>query len=243
MPVNRTAGISMKAFKAILFALFALCCVSSGSQKVYLVHGFGSSPVFMKSIEKHLRNNGKEVVNFGYRSVTRELTASGDSLYARIRRDTLDTISFVTHSMGALVVRSIIGKIEVDSTFPVVRRIVMVAPANKGAELADLFSKGKVWRYVLGPNLAHLTTCPTSLANRLPVPKQCEIGVIVGIKGDLKGYNPFIKGDNDGYLTPASARLGTEKETYYVTAEHSMIIHNKKVLTLILRFLELGTFE
>jgi hypothetical protein len=207
----------MKALKAILFALFALCCASSGSQKVYLVHGFGSSPLFMKSIEKHLRENGKEVVNFGYRSVTRELTASGDSLYARIKRDTLDTLSFVTHSM--------------------------VAPSNKGAELADLFSKGKMWRYVLGPNLQHLTTDSNSLANRLPVPEKCEIGVIVGIKGDLKGYNPFIKGDNDGYLTPESARLGTEKETYYVTAEHSMIIHNKRVLALILKFLQTGTFE
>jgi triacylglycerol esterase/lipase EstA (alpha/beta hydrolase family) len=167
----------MKALKAILFALFALCCASSGSQKVYLVHGFGSSPVFMKSIEKHLRENGKEVVNFGYRSVTRELTASGDSLYARIKRDTLDTLSFVTHSMGALVVRSIIGKTGADSAFPVVRRIVMVAPSNKGAELADLFSKGKMWRYVLGPNLQHLTTDSNSLANRLPVPEKCEIGV------------------------------------------------------------------
>lgn len=228
---------------AFLFALLLVYSASFAGHKVYLVHGYGSSPVFMKSIERFLEKNGKDVVNFGYPSMTRELTACGDSLYARVKRDTTDTVSFVTHSMGALVVRSITGKMEADSAFPVVDRIVMVAPTNKGAELADFFSKGKVWRYVLGPNLQHLTTDSASLAHRLPVPKKYEIGIIVGIKGNLKGYNPFIKGDNDGYLTPESARLGTEKETCYVTAEHSMIIHNKKVLKLILRFLESGEFE
>ena len=234
---------SVKRAIHIVLAMILVCPAAYSSQKIYLIHGFGSSPVFMKSIEHYLEKNGKTVVNFGYPSLTRELTACGDSLYARIKRDTLDTVSFVTHSMGALVVRSITGKMEADSAFPVVYRIVMVAPANKGAELADLFSKGKVWRYVLGPNLQHLTTDSASLANRLPIPGKYEIGVIVGVKGDLKGYNPFIKGDNDGYLTPESARLGTEKETYYVTSEHSMIIHNKKVLRLILKFLQNGTFE
>ncbi|MBN2188289.1 MAG: hypothetical protein JW699_02455 [Chitinispirillaceae bacterium] len=233
----------MRTAAAVLCALLAVSSASFGSRKVYLVHGFGSSPVLMRSIEKHLRKNGIATVNFGYRSVTRELAAGGDSLYARIKRDTLDTVSFVTHSMGALVVRSITGKMEQDSAFPKVHRMVMVAPPNRGAELADLFSKGKMWRYVLGPNLAHLTTDSSSLAHRLPVPERYEIGVIVGIKGNMKGYNPFIRGDNDGYLTPASARLGSEKETYYVNAEHSMIIHNKKVLRLVLKFLRAGTFE
>jgi triacylglycerol esterase/lipase EstA (alpha/beta hydrolase family) len=226
-----------------LLAMILVCPAAYSSHKIYLVHGYGSSPFFMKSIEKYLKKNGKEVVNFGYRSVTQDLTVGGDSLFAQVKRDAPDTASFVTHSMGALVLRSMTERMEADSAFPVVRRIVMVAPANKGAELADIFSKGKVWRYVLGPNLQHLTTDSASLANRLPIPGKYEIGVIVGIKGNLKGYNPFIKGDNDGYLTPESARLGTEKETYYVTAEHSMIIHNKKVLRLILKFLQNGTFE
>jgi hypothetical protein len=224
----------MRAAAAVLCALAAVSPPSFGSHKVYLVHGFGSTPFFMRSIEKHLERNGIAAVNFGYRSVTRELTEGGDSLYARIQRDTLDTVSFVTHSMGALVVRSIIEKIEADTAFPVVHRMVMVAPSNRGAELADLFARGKVLRYLLGPNLAH----------RLPVPpRRYEIGVIAGIKGDLKGYNPFIEGDNDGYLTPSSARLGTEKETYYLNAGHSRIIHNKKVLRLIVKFLQSGTFE
>ena len=113
----------------------------------------------------------------------------------------------------------------------------------RGAELADIFAAGKIWHYMLGPNLQHLTTDSISLANRLPVPKKYEIGVIIGIKGNAKGYNPFIKVENDMYLTPKSTRLGTEKESYYIKAGHSMIIHNKKVLKLILKFLEEGTFK
>jgi hypothetical protein len=232
-----------RRFGKIAFLILIVVSFSFCSQAIYLIHGYGSGPVFMKSIEKYLNRNKLQTVNFGYPSLTKDLVVCGESLYARIKADNFDTISFVTHSMGALVFRSIVDKIQNDGAFPKVNKIVMIAPPNHGAELADFFVSSSIWRYILGPNLQHLSTDTNSLANHLPIPKNYEIGIIIGINKNTKGYNPFIKGNNDGDLTPKSALLGTEKEDVYVSSEHSMIIHNKKVLRLVYSFLIKGKFE
>jgi predicted alpha/beta hydrolase family esterase len=233
----------MKSLPAHLVLLvLALCFACHANQKIYLVHGYGSSPLFMKSIEHYLKKNKLEIVNYGYPSLTEDLTVCGDSLYAAIRRSKADTVSFVTHSMGALVVRSMVNKIESDPGFPKINRIVMITPPNHGAEIADFFAWSRIWRYILGPNIQNLATDSNSLANHLPVPDRYEIGIIIGINKNKKGYNPFIKGNNDGYLTPKSALLGTEKEDFYISSGHSMIIHNKRVLKLVYQFIMNGKF-
>lgn len=234
----------MRFAKTAAFGIIFIACISShADHKVYLIHGFGSAPVFMRSMERFLTKHKLETVNFGYHSLTTDLVVCGENLYVDIKKRNIDTVSFVTHSMGALVLRSIIGKIEGDSSFPEINRIVMIAPPNHGAELADILASSTILRYVLGPNLQHLVTDSSSLANHLPVPEKYEIGIIIGIKKGKKGYNPFIKGNNDGYLTPQSALLGTEKESIYVSAEHSMIIHNKKVFSLVYNFIINGKFK
>jgi len=225
-----------------LILLLSICSLIFASQNVYLIHGYGSSPLFMKSIEKYLVKNNFHVTNFGYPSLTKDLVICGESLYVNIKRKNPDTVSFVTHSMGALVLRSVINKMAADSQFPRIFRIIMVAPPNHGAEIADFFARSKILQYALGPNLEHLTTDSASLANNLPVPNGYEMGIIIGVNKKNRGFNPFIKGNNDGYLTPKSALLGTEKEDIYVSSGHSMIIHNKKVLGLIKNFLLRGTF-
>jgi triacylglycerol lipase len=232
--------------KSAIYLSLLVVCISCftclADHKVYLIHGYGSSPIFMKSIENYLKKNGLETINYGYPSLTEDLVVCGDSLYAAIRKSKTDTVSFVTHSMGALVVRSMVNKMEGDPGFPVVKRIVMITPPNHGAEMADFFASSKIWRFILGPNIQNLSTDSGSLANHLPVPRKYEIGIIIGINKNQKGYNPFIKGNNDGYLTPKSAKLGTEKESVFVPSEHSMIIHNKKVLKLVCNFLTNGKF-
>jgi hypothetical protein len=222
--------------------VFVCGSAAMAGHAVYLLHGFGSAPVFMSSINSYLTKQGLTTVNYGYRSIQDDCLVSARILYKEIAASGLDTVSFVTHSMGALVLRAMLPLVNHGSLFPVVHRTVMIAPPNHGAQIADFFGGQAVFRFILGPNIQHLMTDSASLANRLPLPAHGELGIIIGVKAKKKGYNPFIAGDNDGYLTPGAARLGVEKEAVLVKAEHSLIIHNKKVLALTHLFLTTGSF-
>jgi hypothetical protein len=110
------------------------------------------------------------------------------------------------------------------------------------SQIADFFSDIPVVKQLLGPNITHLRTDTASLAHHLPVPKNIAIGIIVGGRFKDHGYNPFIKGDNDGFLSPDRARLGTEKEITYVTEVHFWMELNTTVHWRVIGFLRNGTF-
>lgn len=217
--------------------------VGYSNHKVYLIHGYGSSTIFLKSIEHYLKKNNVETKNYGYHSITVDIRTCGYKLYTKIKQDTIDTVSFVTHSMGALVVRSLLTYSITDSSFPNIYRIVMITPPNHGAEIADFFSSSSVLKLLLGPNVEHMKTDSNSLANKLPVPLQSEVGIIAGEKFDSKGYNPFIKGNNDGYVTPEKTKLGMEKDFRILYKPHTLITQSKETQRLVLCFLKNGTFE
>jgi hypothetical protein len=81
-----------------------------------------------------------------------------------------------------------------------------------------------------------------SYANKLPKPVKSEVGIIIGIRGKKYGYNPFIKGDNDGLLTPDRTKLGTEKDVAIIKVGHTLLTQNKTVRKLVVEFLKSGTF-
>jgi hypothetical protein len=120
--------------------------------------------------------------------------------------------------------------------------MVMIAPPNGGAEIADFYSSLEILKKLLGPNVEHMRTDTSSYANKLPVPYNSEIGIIAGISGNKHGYNPWIEGDNDGLLTPKRTKLGIEKELIILKGEHNVLTQKKVVLKLIFEFLKFGKF-
>jgi hypothetical protein len=213
-----------------------------GSHKIYVIHGYGSSKLMMCKIDKRLKKERFFSVNYGYRSVSKDLDTIGKELYVSIKKSRVDTISFVTHSMGALVVRSMLQYLVNDTSFPTIFRIVMIAPPNHGAEIADFYASKRILRKILGPNIEHMKTDSNSYANNLPVPDNSEIGIIIGKKRNKLGYGLFIKGDNDGLLTAERAKLNIAKDIIIVKGEHNFLTQNKFVRKLIVEFLQTGSF-
>jgi uncharacterized alpha/beta hydrolase family protein len=209
---------------------------------VYLVHGYGSFPIAMSSIENDLKKEKFHTCNFGYNSISKDIDSCSKLLYLKIKSNPVDTVCFVTHSMGGLVVRGLLNYARADSAFPKIARIVMLAPPNHGAQIADFFSSTSVLKWVLGPNVEHMRTDSNSFASKLPVPQNSELGIILGARFDGTGYNPFIKGDNDGFLTAEKARLGTEKETITVPEAHIFMPQNRTIRKYIVHFLLYGNF-
>jgi len=213
-----------------------------GSQIIYLIHGHGSPKFVLNKIEKNLKKSGFKTKIYGYNSLYVELDELGKQLHESIFSEGYDTISFVTHSMGAIVVRSMLQYYDENKHHPVLYRMVMIAPPNKGAEIADVYLKSAFTKWVLGPNIELLKTDSSSYVNRLPVPQSSEVAVIAGIKGSERGYSPRIKGDNDGRLKPERTTMGIEKEVAIFHDEHTMMTQNKRVIALIVEFMKYGRF-
>lgn len=232
----------MKTLNILIVLILYASTLGYSSQKVYLIHGYGSSTLLLNSIENYLKKNGFVTVNYSYSSIRDDIRKTGHDLYDRIKQDRIDTVSFVTHSMGALIMRALLTYSIKDSSFPVIYRIVMITPPNHGTELADFFSSSALFKFFLGPNVENMRTDSNSLANRLPVPLKSQVGIIAGERDDSTGYNPFIKGNNDGYLTPDEAKLSVEKDFRIIYQSHTMITQSREARRLVLSFLKHGTF-
>jgi hypothetical protein len=232
-----------KSIIMIVCGLLMCPCISVSATHVYVIHGYGSSVVFMEDLCSFLRKNGCEVTNWGYKSLKDPIPRIGQRLLTEIKRfPKTDTVNFVTHSMGGIVVRSMIADARVDSMCPAIQKIVMLTPPNKGSLLADFFSQFKIIKWIVGPNLEHLKTDSASLANTLPKPKGKEIGIIAGARFGDVGYNPLIPGDNDGFLTKDQTRLGVEKDFMVVPEGHMTFMYNATVKENVLNFLKKGRF-
>jgi len=224
----------------VIVLLIATCQMLNASHKVYVIHGFGGFALQMEKINQDLIHKGYITENFSYNSFTEDLDSVGLDLYQKVKQENFDTVSFVTHSMGALVVRSMLQYLDATVPFPLIFRMVMLAPPNKGSEMADRYTNPAT-KLLLGPNMELMKTDPSSYANKLPVPV-CEVGIIAGIRGRKPWFNPFLKEDNDGNVSLSLTTLGNEKDRVIVKSTHALMTQQKKVIRLINTFMRTGKF-
>ncbi len=234
----------MKCFKYILISCFiCYACNVYSSHKVYIIHGWANAKSIMNKVCKSVRKSDFVYENYSYPALMVELDSLGSLLYRDVKIADYDSVSFVTHSMGALVLRNMLKYSGKDLDFPVIYRIVMITPPNQGADIADLFKSKRTYQKLLGPNVEKMETDSNSYANQLPVPINCEIGIIIGIRGKEIGYNPFIEGDNDGLISPEHTLLGNEKDTIKLKLDHLRVIKKRKARKQIIFFLNYGEFK
>jgi len=154
----------------LIYNLIFICCQTiSATHKVYILHGYGGSLIQMDKIDKGLKHEGYDTDNYTYPSFTESIDSIGHDLYVKIKQENYDSVSFVTHSMGALVVRSMYKYMEPSIHFPYIFRFIMLAPPNKGTEMADFFTNSS-FRSFLGPNVVLMRTDSNSYAIKLPIP-------------------------------------------------------------------------
>jgi len=229
--------------KLFILILASIICFSTfATQKIYLIHGYGGLGLEMEKIRESIQKEGFSTEIYVYKSLIDDVDSVSRNLIQTIQKEKFDTVSFVTHSMGALVVRSMYEKLDSLSGFPFVHRIVMIAPPNNGSPIADFFSQFKFVKYIIGPNINNLTTNKISGASKYPIPT-CEVGLIAGSFGGKRGFNMFINSDNDGVLIPENTKMGIEKDVVFVKSWHVGLLFNKKVIRYVNNFIQLGKFK
>ena len=208
---------------------------------VILLHGLARTRRSMRSMAAFLGHYGYRVVNVGYPSCRYpiETLAQGaiPPAIAALRRQQAEPIHFVTHSMGAILLRAFLAS----EPLPGLGRTVMLCPPNQGSELVDYLSRFAWFRKLFGPAGCQLGTGPDQLPARLG-PATFPVGILTGDRPSV-GLAHFFPGPSDGKVSVARAQLTGMGDFLVLPYGHSLIMRHRKVEEQVAAFLADGRFR
>jgi len=234
--------------------LVALCCAlavpggahargaAAAEPTVVLLHGLNRTRCSMARLEAALAARGRRVVNLGYPSAAHGVKALAALLLDRLQRcceaDLARGLDFVTHSLGGILVRALAARVP---ALPI-RRVVMLAPPNRGSELADVLRDSAAYRLLTGPVGQQLGTGADSVPNRLGA-VDFELGIIAGRTSLNPLHSWLIPGPDDGTVAVARTRVDGMRDHVLVDASHSFIVYDPEAVRQALHFLDHGRFD
>jgi len=201
---------------------------------VILVHGLLRSHGCLDAIGAALAARGVAVARLSYPS-----TRQGLAEHATRLRELLDglhgisRVSFVTHSLGALVVRTALEK--PSPHWPTLGRAAFCFPPNQGSARADAWSTRWIYRVVMGPVGQEVTTTHAPL---IPLPT-LPFAVIAGTGGN----NRTIPGPDDGTVGVAETWLPGAERWDIFPVKHTFGMNAPEVITTVGEYILAGQHE
>ncbi|MCU0715236.1 MAG: hypothetical protein MUD03_03820 [Pirellula sp.] len=222
---------------------------------VLVLHGHGATPALMQGLVDYLRQEGKfHVENIGYASTLDDIGSFAKALDGVVRHlEGVETIDFVAHSLGNIVIRRFLGDIQ---RLPIAsrpttkfHRFVMISPPNHGAEIVELVAEligdqegiraaAEILAGEAAQQLAPNRGWP-ELEKTLAIP-DFEFAVIAGGRGDSLGILSQLPGDDDGLLTLETTKLVGAADFAQVDGVHQLMARNGRVREMTVRFLKNG---
>lgn len=207
---------------------------------VLLVHGIGRGPATFGNLPDKLRKAGLEARAISYPSTRGSIEDHAAQLERLLRRlDSVDEVSFVTHSMGGIIVRRLLARNGVWKSRVQPARLIMIAPPNQGSVVAQALQPTWPYRLIYGAAGQQLT--PAKIAT-LPVPA-IPFGIIAGGKGISEGYNLLIPGDDDGTVAVSETRLDGATDFMILPGLHGFIARSIQIERPVVNFLESARFN
>jgi triacylglycerol lipase len=208
-------------------------------ETVVLVHGLGRTSWSMAPLAIRLEREGFEVELVRYPSTRSHPGDLVDHFEREIDRccARATRVSFVTHSLGGILVRAYLAERGQRNR----GRVVMLAPPNRGSELVDRLADWPLFRWVMGPTALTLGTSAQSLPNSLP-PADFDVGVIAGTGTVNPLGSALLPGPSDGTVTVESTRLDGMTDFAVVPVSHTFIMWSAEVSRLVTSFLRDGSF-
>jgi len=209
-------------------------------ERVFFLHGLGRSSASMFLLKLRLEKQGFEVISKDYASTEAGIDDHVEWLAGELEsccRDEGRRLHFVTHSIGGIVLRAYLEKHDL----PALGRVVMLAPPNRGSELADFLSGWSVYQMAVGPSGQEIGTDDASVPNLLG-PVDFDLGVIAGERSINPFYSSIIPGPDDGKVSVERARVEGMSDFLVVRHSHTFIMNSSEVAGQIETFLRTGAF-
>ncbi len=211
---------------------------------VILLHGLARTDASMNSMERALIQSGYHTVNHHYPSRQQTIEKLAELEVPKAINacpQKTQSIHFVTHSMGGILLRQYLQK----NSLETIGRVVMLGPPNQGSEVVDKLGQYQFFKIFNGPAGVQLGTSNDSVPVSLgswPA-KSGDLGVIAGKQSINLFLSYLIPGSDDGKVSIESTKLAGMSDHKAVPATHPLMMKNKHVINEVKHFLKTGTFS
>lgn len=230
----------MNVFRWVLYLTFISVTPAYASDCVILLHGLARSSASMSKMEAALVEAGFKTVNHNYPSTKHQIARlSEHEISAALSFCSADdTVHFVTHSLGGILVRHFLSARNLDH----LGRVVMLGPPNKGSHVVDLLREMPGYELINGPAGLQLGTEASSVPNVLG-PATFEVGIIAGDKSINLILSTMLANPDDGKVSVESTKLQGMSDHIVLPVTHPLMMRDREVISQTLHFLQSGMFK
>jgi hypothetical protein len=193
----------------------------------------------MDKIAQRLTDEGYRVLNIDYpsRAYSIEELAEQTITEALAQCEGLP-VSFVTHSMGGILVRQFLRNHSIEN----LNKVVMLGPPNKGTEIVDKLSHLPGFSFVNGEAGAQLGTGALSLPNQLGK-ANFDVGIIAGTQSINLLLSSLIPDTDDGKVSVESTKVDGMNDHIEMATTHVFMMRNDAVIKQVICYLKQGKFN
>jgi hypothetical protein len=211
------------------------------SECVILLHGLARTSKSMLPLAEQLRAQHYVVVNVDYPSRDFPIATLAEKAIApalaNCRQYPISGIHFVTHSLGGILVRQYLSLQKI----PELKRVVMLAPPNKGSHVVDNLKNLPPYDWLNGPAGQELGTEPTSLPNSLGA-VDFDLGVIAGTNSVNLLLSLYLPNPDDGKVSVEHTKIDGMRDFISLPVSHPYIMKDETAIAQIIHYLQHGQF-
>ena len=214
---------------------------SNDGESVVVLHGLARTEDSMSLMTRALEEGGYHVCNVPYPSREHSIEIlTKDYVLPAVKAclsSETQTVRFVTHSLGGIIVRQL-ARSAPDLK---IGRVVMLSPPNHGSEVVDKLGDLALFQLINGPAGLELGTGDKSVPLSLG-PASFEVGILTGRRTVNPILSLLIPGQDDGKVSITSAQLEGMADFRVIPASHTFIMNNRLAIEQTLAFLANGKF-
>ncbi|VTS01151.1 lipase family protein [Tuwongella immobilis] len=207
--------------------------MSNARRDVLLIHGMGRSPISMMLLGARLRRAGYRPHYFGYWVTIESFDAIVARLVKRLRRFGPRPVAIVAHSLGGLLSRVAVDRLQTERD-PTIVRLIQLGTPNQSPRMARWLKPWWLFHWVFGDCGRFLATPERYV--QIPAPS-LPIFIVAGSIGWYGRISPFGEEPNDGLVAVSEAAIANVPMEVH-RATHSLMLFNRHVIRRVQQLLD-----